>query len=73
MADTAEAINDALSGGERLRLVLICSMEESFPFRKRFVDEVLVGRLGWKIEGWDILRYCMLLTIVGNRLIKQIR
>ena len=72
MADTAEAINNALSCGERLHLVLICSLEESFPLRKRFVEEVLIKKHGWKIEGWEIMEYCMLLTVVGNRLIKQI-
>ena len=47
-------------------------MEDSFDMRRQFVINVLVGRLGWKIEGWDIMDYCMKLTIVGNRMLRQL-
>jgi hypothetical protein len=33
---------------------------------------VLVGRLGWTIEGWDIMDYCMRLTVVANRLEREL-
>ena len=68
---TPEQINEALTPGERLLLLLICNLEESFQPRMQFVRKVLVGRLGWQIEGWDIMDYCMLLTAVANRLQRQ--
>jgi len=61
-----------LSDGEKVRLITICGIDEkddNFKMRKQFVKEVLIQRIGWKIEGWDFMQYCMRLTIVGNKLI----
>ena len=69
--NTAENIIHKLTSGERIRLILVCSSDDSFRLRKQFVMDVLVGRIGWKIEGWDIMHYCMLLTVAGNKLTKQ--
>ena len=69
--NTAEDIIHKLTSGERIRLILICSSDDSFRLRKQFVMDVLVGRIGWKIEGWDIMHYCMLITVAGNKLIAQ--
>jgi hypothetical protein len=69
---SADDIYEALRSGEKLHLLLINNEQDSLRLRKRFVKDVLVGRLGWTIEGWDIMDYCMRLTVVANRLEREL-
>ena len=65
---TVEEITENLTAEEKGRLIAICMYDCSIKARIKFIRQVLIGRLQWNIQGWDIMEYVMKLVVVANRL-----
>jgi hypothetical protein len=65
---TVEEITENLTDEEKGRLIAICMYNSSIKDRIKFIRQVLIGRLQWNIQGWDIMEYAMKLVVVANRL-----
>ena len=65
---TVEEITENLTDEEKGRLIAICMYNSSIKDRIKFIRQVLIGRLQWNIQGWDIMEYAMKMVLVANRL-----
>mgnify|MGYP001376010912 CR=1 FL=1 len=68
---TVEDILDALTDIEKDTVLDLWYNQSPLAMRVRFIKNVLIGRLGWPIQGWDIMDYNLLLNVVANRLFKK--
>jgi hypothetical protein len=68
---TVEDILDALTDIEKDVVLHLWYNQLPLAMRVRFIKNVLIGRLGWPIQGWDIMDYNLLLNVVANRLFKK--
>ena len=69
---SVEDILDALTDIEKDTVLDLWYNQSPLATRVRFIKNVLIGRLGWPIQGWDIMDYNLSLNVVANRLSKQI-
>ena len=69
---TVEYILDVLTDIEKDTVLELWYNQSPLAMRVRFIKNVLIGRLGWPIQGWDIMDYNLSLNVVANRLSKQI-
>ena len=69
---SVEDILDVLTDIEKDTVLDLWYNQSSLATRVRFIKNVLIGRLGWPIQGWDIMDYNLSLNVVANRLSKQI-
>ena len=67
---TVDEIIENLTDEEKERLVAICIHNDTLKARIAFVRQVLIGRLQWSIQGWDIMEYNFKLLAVANRLLR---
>jgi hypothetical protein len=40
--------------------------------RIKFIKDVLIGRLHWQINGWEIMEYNLRFQVICNRLLKEL-
>ena len=69
---SVEDILDVLTDIEKDTVLDLWYNQSPLAMRVRFIKNVLIGRLGWPIQGWDIMDYNLSLNVVANRLSKQI-
>ena len=69
---TVEEILNVLTDIEKDVVLHLWHNQLPLAMRVRFIKNVLIGRLGWPIQGWDIMDYNLSLNVVANRLLKQI-
>jgi hypothetical protein len=68
---TVEEILNVLTDIEKDVVLHLWHNQLPLAMRVRFIKNVLIGRLGWPIQGWDIMDYNLLLNAVANRLFKK--
>jgi hypothetical protein len=52
-----EYIEMSLTDMKRIPLLDLWYNQSPLAMRVRFIKNVLIGRLGWPIQGWDIMDY----------------
>ena len=67
---TVDEIIENLTAEEKERLVAICTHNDTLKARIEFIRQVLIGRLQWSIQGWNIMEYNLKLIAVANRLLR---
>jgi hypothetical protein len=65
---TAVEILGVLTFAEKYKLLKLWSYQSPLDERIKFIKGILIGRLNWTINGWEIMEYNLIFQVICNRL-----
>ena len=69
---TVAEILSALTFAEKYKVMRLWSYQSPLDERIKFIKGILIGRLNWTINGWEIMEYNLIFQVICNKITKEL-